>query len=171
MFVPTFDILGAIVPEKSLTQIPLCITLEWEIEKRKKGKKKSKEISALWFSFTQDTSIVCRCIQNFKTLALLVAEKSVMKSFIGENEKMTNKGNDKHKALWISRTRYKKLHPVFIRNFKIIGTVVPEKSLTKNFIREKEKWTSKGNDENKYSHSVLNNTTSHTQCLYQISKF
>ena len=45
MFVPNFQILGAVVPEKSLTQISLCIMLEWEIEKRKKGKKKSKEIS------------------------------------------------------------------------------------------------------------------------------
>ena len=61
-----------------------------------KGKKKSKEISALWFSFTQDTSTLCRCIQNLKTLALLRAEKSVMKNFIGEKEKMTNKGSDKH---------------------------------------------------------------------------
>ena len=31
-----------------------------------------------------------------KILALLGAEKSVTKKFIGEKEKMTNKGNDKH---------------------------------------------------------------------------
>ena len=30
---------------------------------------------------------------------------------------------------------------MFIRNFKILGTVVPEKFWTKNFIGEKEKWT------------------------------
>ena len=50
MFVPNFKILGA-VPEKSLTQISLCITLEQEMEKRKKTK--SKKISALWFAFTR----------------------------------------------------------------------------------------------------------------------
>ena len=65
-------------------------------KKRQKGKKKSEEISALWFSLTQDTSTVYRCIQNLKTLALLGAEKSVMKKFIGEKEKNDNKGNDKH---------------------------------------------------------------------------
>ena len=67
-----------------------------EVRDRKKGKKKSKGISAMWFSFTQDTSTVCRCIQNLKTLALLGAEKSVTKNFTGEKEKMINKGNDKH---------------------------------------------------------------------------
>ena len=91
------------------------------MEKKEKGKKKSKEISALWFSFTPYTSTLCRCIQNLKTLTLLGAEKSVTKNFIGENEKMTNKGNNKHED------------------------AVPEKSLTKNNIGEKEKWTNKGN--------------------------
>ena len=52
--------------------------------KKGKDKKKSKEISALWFSFTQDISTICRCIQNLKTVALLGAEKSVMKHVTGE---------------------------------------------------------------------------------------
>ena len=34
IFVPNFKILGAVVPEKSVTQISLCITLEWEREKK-----------------------------------------------------------------------------------------------------------------------------------------
>ena len=36
MFVPKFEILGAAVPEKSLIQISLCITQEWEMENRNK---------------------------------------------------------------------------------------------------------------------------------------
>ena len=60
--------------------------------KRKKVKGSQKKISALCF-FKQDTSTLCRCVQNLKTLALLAAEKSVTK-IIGEKEK--NKGNDKH---------------------------------------------------------------------------
>ena len=64
--------------------------------KKENGKKKSNEILALWFSFTQDTSTHCRCIQNLKTLALLGAEKSVTKNLIGEKEKMTKKGNEKN---------------------------------------------------------------------------
>ena len=78
MFVLNFKILDAVVSEKSLTQISLCITLEWEMEK---GKKKWQDISALWFSFTQDTSTVCRCLQNLKTLAVLGAEKFVTKIY------------------------------------------------------------------------------------------
>ena len=61
--------------------------------KKEKGKK-SKEISALWFSFTQDISTVCRCIQNLKTLVLLGAEKSVTKNLLEEKE--NDKGDDKH---------------------------------------------------------------------------
>ena len=38
-FVPSYKILRAIVPEKYLSQISLCITLEWEMEKmRNKAK-------------------------------------------------------------------------------------------------------------------------------------
>ena len=65
--------------------------------KKEKGKKKTKLISASWFSFTQYTSTLCRCIQNLKTLALIGAKKSVAKKIIiGGKEKWTNKGNDKH---------------------------------------------------------------------------
>ena len=39
-----------------------------------------------------------------------------------------------------------------------------EKSLTEGFI------ASKGNDKHEDADSLLHNTTSHTQCLYQISK-
>ena len=61
-------------------------------KEKEKGKNKSKEISVSWISFTQDTSTLCMCIQNLKTPALLGAEKSVTKIFIGEKEK-----KDKHR--------------------------------------------------------------------------
>ena len=35
---------------------------------------------------------------------------------------------------------------MFVTSFKILSEVVPEKSLTENFVREKEKWTNKGTD-------------------------
>ena len=35
---------------------------------------------------------------------------------------------------------------MFVPNFKILGEVVAEKCVTKNFIWGKEKWTNKGND-------------------------
>ena len=42
--------------------------------------------------------------------------------------------------------------------------------MTKNFIGEKERWANKGNDKHEDADSLLHNTRSHTQCLYQISK-
>ena len=44
--------------------------------------------------------------------------------------------------------------------------VVPQKSLTK-CIREK-KWTNKRNDKYMFADSVLHDTNSHIECLYQI---
>ena len=77
-----------------MAQISLCITLEWEMEKSKNGKRRQKLISASWFSFPQHTWPLSRCIQILKTLALIEAEKSVTEIFIGEKEKWTNNGND-----------------------------------------------------------------------------
>ena len=53
-----------------------------------KGKKGGK-INFSTFSFTQYTSTLFRCIQNLKNLALIGAEKSVMKNFTGEKENCT----------------------------------------------------------------------------------
>ena len=50
---------------------------------------------------------------------------------------------------------------MFIGRFKILSAVVPEKSLTNNFIGEKGKWTNKENDKHEDADSVLHNT-SHT---------
>ena len=60
---------------------------------------------------------------------------------------------------------------MFVQNLKVLGVVVPEKSVTKYFIGEKEKWANEGNDKHEDADSLLHNTSSHTQGLYQISKF
>ena len=57
---------------------------------------------------------------------------------------------------------------MFVQNFKILGAVVSEKIFDKTFIRGNEKWMNIGND--KHADSVLHDTISGTQCLYQISK-
>ena len=82
------------------------------------GKRRQKLITAHSFSFQQYTWPLSRCIQHLKTLAIIGAENSVAKSFIGE----------------------------------------------------KEKWTNKRNDKQQHADSLLHNTTSHTQHLYQMSK-
>ena len=62
------------------------------------------------------------CIQNLK-MALIEAEKFVTENLLGEKENLTSKGNDKQQHIF-------KSYPTFVPNFKILGTVIPEKSLT-----------------------------------------
>ena len=63
--------------------------------KQKNVKRRQKLITESWFSFSQYTWPLSRCTQNLKTMAVIGAENSVTKCFIGEKEKWTNKGNDK----------------------------------------------------------------------------
>ena len=57
-------------------------------------------------------------------------------------EKKINKGNDKHEDA--DSLLHKKSYPMFIRNFKILGAVVPEKSLTKILLEKKKNGQIKG---------------------------
>ena len=43
-----------------------------------------------------------------------------------------------------------------------------EKSVTENFVREKEKWTNKGTDKPYVADFLLHSTTCHYQALYHI---
>ena len=75
---------------ESLTQISLCITLEWEMEKWKKMVK----INLIILVFCP--TIYLATLKMYKKLAHKEAEKSVKENLIGEKEKWTNKGNGKH---------------------------------------------------------------------------
>ena len=56
--------------------------------------------------------------------------------------------------------------PSFVPNFMILGQVVPEKSLTEIFVREKEKWINKGTDKQYVADSLLHSTTCHYQVFF-----
>ena len=56
-----------------------------------------------------------------------------------------------------------------IQNLKTLAFIEAVKSVTEIFIGEKEKWTNKGNGKQEKVDSLLHNTTSYTQQLYQIS--
>ena len=102
------------------------------MEERKNRKRRQNLIIESWVSFPQYTWPLSRCIKNLKTLAVIGAENSVTKCFIGEKEKWTNKGNDKQQhadSLLHNTTVITNIY----KNFKILGAVVPEKSLTQNF--------------------------------------
>ena len=51
---------------------------------------------------------------------------------------------------------------MFVLNFEILVQVVPEKSLTENFVREKEKWTNKGTDKPYVADSLTHITKCYT---------
>ena len=87
----------------------------------------------------------------------------------GKNEKWKEKVN-KNSASWFSVPQY--IWPLSrcIRNLKTLALTEAEKSVTEKLIGKKEKWTNKGNGKQQEADSLLHNTTSHTQHLYQISK-
>ena len=110
------------------TNVPMYYILVWlwEMWKKENRKRRQKLISASWFSFPLYISQLSRCRQNLKILALIGAEKSVTENFIGEKDKWTDKGNYKQEEA------DSLLHnPTFVPNFKFLGAVVPEESLTK----------------------------------------
>ena len=51
---------------------------------------------------------------------------------------------------------------MFVLNFEILVQVVPEKSLTENFVREKEKLTNKGPDKPYVADSLVHSTNYYT---------
>ena len=53
-----------------------------------------------------------------------------------------------------------------IQNLKTLALIEAEKSVTEIFIGEKEKWTNNGNEKQEAADSLLHNTTSYTQHLY-----
>ena len=57
-----------------------------------------------------------------------------------------------------------------IQNLKTLAQIEAEKSVTENFVREKEKWTNKGTDKQYVADSLLHGTTCHYQALYQNSR-
>ena len=73
-------------------------------------------------------------------------------------------------ASWFSFPYYTWPLSKCIQNLKTLALIEAEKSVTEIFIGEKGKWTNNGNDKQEEAGSLLHNTTSYTQHLYQISK-
>ena len=132
-FVPNFKILGKVVPEKSLTQIFQCITLErW-----KKGKGGKINLSILGF-LSHNALGHSEGVYKLWRLALIGAEKSVTEILIGEKEKRTKGNGKQEEADYL--TQYKS-YPTFVPNFKIVGAVIAEKSLTKKKVNNTHEQT------------------------------
>ena len=87
-----------------------------------------------------------------------------------EKIKMEKEGKKLISASWFSFPQYTWPLSRCIKNLKTLALIEAEKSVTEIFIGEKEKWINKGNDKQEAADSLLHNTTSYTQHLYQISK-
>ena len=59
---------------------------------------------------------------------------------------------------------------MYIQNMKTLALTEAKKFVTENLFGDKEKWTNKRNDKQQHADSLLNDTTSHTQLLYEVSK-
>ena len=70
---------------------------------------------------------------------------------------------------WFSFSQYTWSLSRGIQNLKT-GLIRAENSVTKVLLEKKKNGQIKGNDEQQHADSLLRNTTSHTQHLYQISK-
>ena len=60
--------------------------------------------------------------------------------------------------------------PYLVYKIYRLAQIEAEKSVTENFVRDKEKWTNKGTDKQYVADSFIHSTTCHYQALYQISR-
>ena len=99
---------------------------------RDRKKEKEGKINISFFAVPQYTWPLPMCIQNWKTLALIEAKKFVAENLLGEKEKWTNKAMIISSRLILFYTFNDTTNHTqqFVPNFKILGAVVPEKSLT-----------------------------------------
>ena len=88
-----------------------------------------------------------------------------------KKEKIEKEGKNKSQHLGLVLfTVMHWLSSCCIQNLKTLAQIEAEKSVTENFVREKEKWTNKGTDKQYVADSLLHSTTCHYQAFYQISR-
>ena len=137
--------------------------------KRKKKKKAKRNLSILIF-FPAIYMAILKMYTKFEDCGSHENREICDKKLIGEKEKMDKQREWKAGGGWFSLTQYNLSYTTFEPNFKILAKVVPKKSLTEILLERKKKWTNKENDKQEEADSLLHDTTSHTQCLYKISK-
>ena len=99
--------------------------------KKQKSEKKAKiNLSTLIF-FPTICLVTLKVYTKFEDFGSHKSREICDKIFIGEKEKWTYKGNDKQEEADSLLHIKKKLYRTFVPNFKILGSVVPEKYLTK----------------------------------------
>ena len=98
--------------------------------KKEKWKKKAKIILSILIFFPTILLATLNKYTKFGDFGSYRSRKICDGNFCWRERKMDNKGNDTQEEAG-SLTQYNKLYPTFVPDFKILGSVVPEKSLTK----------------------------------------
>ena len=75
--VPSLNIFGLTVPEKSVTKNFNV----WKLERKKNEEIEGRNRAAAWFRYTRYICPLSMCVPSFNLLGLTVPEKSVTKSF------------------------------------------------------------------------------------------
>ena len=129
--VPSFNLLGVTVPEKSVTKNFYV----WKLERKKNEKIKGWIRAAAWFWYTWYIHPFSMCVPSFNLVGLTVPEKSVMKNFhVWKLERKKNeKGWIRAAAAWFQYTRYICPLSTSVLSFNLLSLTVPEKSVMKNF--------------------------------------
>ena len=143
MFVLYFKILGAVVPEKSLTKTIL--------EQRKNGQIKGTiNVRMLSYMIQVVVPNVCTKFQNPR-------RSSSWEIF--DMEWVIEKRKKEGKITQLTSTLRRCIQNLKLRNMWWII-----------LLEKKRKRTNKGNDKHKDAESLLHDTTTHIQCLNKISK-
>ena len=114
-----FKLLGRVVPEKSLTKISIVIPLEWGTEKEKTIEKEGKINLGTLFFFSLIQLVVLNVYTSTHRCWTDYDGKILERKKNGQIKWLIN-----HMWLIIEYT-VQLVKPVFVPNFKILGTVVP----------------------------------------------
>ena len=134
----------------------------------------SSSMLILFYTIQQVIPNICTKFQNPRcSCSWEIFYTNFLMHYIGVRDGKKENGKRRQKlisASWFSFPQYTWPCSRFIQNLKTLVLIEAMNSVTESFIGEKEKWTNKGNDKQEEVDSLLHNTTSYTQHLYQISK-
>ena len=174
MYVPTFNLLGLIVPEKSVTKIFNV----WKLERKKNEKIKGQIRAAAWFQYTRYIHPFSMCVTSFNLPGLTVPEESVTKNFlVWKLERKKNKGIKGQ----ISRSSLILVHKIHLSIVHVCTMFQPSKphssweKCEEKFqcmkIGEKEKWRNKRTNMQEQPDSGIHHTSVHCSRVYHVSIF
>ena len=167
---PSFSFVGLSVPEKR----EMKLFDIWKLERKKNEEIKGRinRRSLVLFHIKQQMiHNICTKLQNSmcnSSWEIFVTNFPIYITLEREMEKVKRRQNKSQQFCFLSQ--YTWPLSMCIQNLKTLALTEDEKFVAENLLGQKEKWTNKGNHKQLHADSLLHNTTSHTQNLYQLSK-